>query len=298
MDPEISPEIISLLPVYEALQISQFAQLPTIAALLYHYVFTLDDEVSQIWPQPTWKTGKILFLAIRYTGIVYMTSLLAVNWPHHHEFSVPLQGCEALGVLVTLAVMLTRTFAEAALWLCLYALLGGKPKYFYLLAIGFLVLTIPAVVLTGMGLMSQRAIPRNILDSLLGYPCSFLPPQRHLLAIGSYIVLARASLALVVGLVILFVRYRKQNHNLIKVIRQEGGIFYISTLILMFFSCLTVTPRSPVKDSYNIVSSLKTLFVYVFADRLLLRLKKVDDRSTHLYPCVQPRRARELRIAM
>lgn len=34
------------------------------------------------------------------------------------------------------------------------------------------------------------------------------------------------------------------------------------------------------KDSYNIVSSLKTLFVYVFADRLLLRLKKVDDRST------------------
>jgi hypothetical protein len=35
-----------------------------------------------------------------------------------------------------------------------------------------------------------------------------------------------------------------------------------------------------VKDSYNIVSSLKTLFVYVFADRLLLRLKKVDDRST------------------
>ena len=42
----------------------------------YHYFLSFDDEVSQIWPQPTWKTGKIVFLATRYAGIVYVTSLL------------------------------------------------------------------------------------------------------------------------------------------------------------------------------------------------------------------------------
>ncbi|TEB21692.1 hypothetical protein FA13DRAFT_1741612 [Coprinellus micaceus] len=242
-------------------------------------MLTFDDEVSQIWPQPTWKMGKILFLATRYTASIYMAHLLVLNWPHHTSISV--HGCEGLGLVMNVAGMMTRIFAEGTLWLCLYALLGGNPKFFWLLVVAFLVFTIPASVLNGMHVMSQRAIPQNHLDHLLGYPCNFLPPQRPDLAvIASYIIFARTCLALIVGLATLVVRYRKQNHNLIRVIRREGGMYYISTLILMFFSCLTSTRGSPVKDKYSIVWSLRLLMNSVFADRLLLKMKKVDDRST------------------
>ncbi|TEB20094.1 hypothetical protein FA13DRAFT_1801396 [Coprinellus micaceus] len=279
MDPEIVAEITAQIPVYQSWQILQFTQLAVFTALFYYYALTLDDEVSQIWPQPTWKMGKILFLTTRYSAMIYMSLLLVLNWPHHASISVP--ACEVLGLTADVSGLLVRTFAEATLWLCLYALLGGKPKYFYLLVIAFLGLSIPAIVLNSMHVMSQRAIPQNTLDHLLGYPCNFLRPQRpDLLAISSYIVFARTSLALVVGLVTLFVLYRKQNHNLIKVIRREGGIFYFSTLILLFFSCLVSTPGSPVKDKYSILWCLRNLFVNVFADRLLLKMKKVDDQST------------------
>ncbi|TEB21703.1 hypothetical protein FA13DRAFT_1716617 [Coprinellus micaceus] len=209
-----------------------------------------------------------------------MSLLLVLNWPHHASISVP--ACEVLGLTADVSGLLVRTFAEATLWLCLYALLGGKPKYFYLLVIAFLGLSIPAIVLNGMHVMSQRAIPQNTLDHLLGYPCNFLRPQRpDLLAISSYIVFARTSLALVVGLVTLFVRYRKQNHNLIKVIRREGGIFYFSTL----------SERKPnIRRPNGILikcidsSSFAFLFMPRFhpweSYRLLLKMKKVDDQST------------------
>jgi hypothetical protein len=77
--------------------------------------------------------------------------------------------------------------------------------------------------------MYHTAIPQNILDHLLGYPCNFRKEQHSdLSAISVYIAFARTSLALIVGLVTLVVRYRKQNHNLIRVIRREGGMYYIS----------------------------------------------------------------------
>ncbi|TEB20104.1 hypothetical protein FA13DRAFT_277142 [Coprinellus micaceus] len=173
MDPEIVAEVTALVPLYQNWQVLQFTQLAAIAALFYHYMLTFDDEVSQIWPQPTWKMGKILFLATRYTASTYMAHLLVLNWPHHTSISV--HGCEGLGLVMNVAGMMTRIFAEGTLWLCLYALLGGNPKFFWLLVVAFLVFTIPASVLNGMHVMSQRAIPQNHLDHLLGYPCNFLP---------------------------------------------------------------------------------------------------------------------------
>ncbi|TEB21706.1 hypothetical protein FA13DRAFT_94854 [Coprinellus micaceus] len=241
MDPEIVAEIMAQLPFYEAWHIQRFTQ----PAMFYHYVLTLDDEVSQIWPQPAWKMGKILFLGTRYTGIVYMACILIFTWPNTYEISVPV--CDALCVVMNVTGMLTRTFPEAAVWLCLYALLGGKPKYFYLLVTAFLGLTVPAIVLNGMNVLGQRAIPRTALDHALGYPCNFIAfPRPDLSATSFYIVFSRASLALVVGLSTLLTRYRKQKHNLIRIIRREGGIYCVSTLILMFLSGLAFTPGIPV----------------------------------------------------
>ncbi|TEB21696.1 hypothetical protein FA13DRAFT_1741619 [Coprinellus micaceus] len=281
MDPEVVAEIVSQIPLYQISQTLRFTQLPAFTALLYHYILTFNDEVSQIWPQPTWKTGKILFLATKYTTIIYVAHLLILNWPHNYGISVP--GCEALGTVVSVSGILARTFAEGTLWLCLYALLQGKSEFFYLLVVAFLACSIPANVLNAIDVMSQRAVPQDTISLLLGYPCNFLVRQRpDLSAIGAYISLARTSLTLVAGLATLIIRYRNQNHNLIRVIRREGGMYYISSLVLLFLACLTSTPKSPITNAVQseTIWSLKLLFTTVFADRLLLRMKKVDDPGT------------------
>ncbi|TEB20082.1 hypothetical protein FA13DRAFT_1820434 [Coprinellus micaceus] len=125
-------QITAMVPMYQAWQVLQFTQLAAFTALFYHYALTFDDEVFQIWPQPTWKMGKVLFLATRYTAIVYMIHLLLC------EANISVPACEALGMTMNVAGMFSRLFAEGTLWLCLYALLGGKPGYFYILVITFL----------------------------------------------------------------------------------------------------------------------------------------------------------------
>lgn len=45
-------------------------------AQYYHCILTFDDEVSRIWPEPTWKMGKILFLGTRYTALIHTVPTL------------------------------------------------------------------------------------------------------------------------------------------------------------------------------------------------------------------------------
>ncbi|KAJ3542453.1 hypothetical protein NMY22_g3507 [Coprinellus aureogranulatus] len=125
------------------------------------------------------------------------------------------------------------------------------------------------------------AIPLGMLDEFLGYPCAFTPgkhPNHE--AIAVHIVLARTSLSLAVGIATIIKRYRKQNHNLIRVIKREGGIYYMSLLILRFFASLAATPEHFIRDDYEVLYTLRVLFTFTFADRLLLQMRKVDDPGT------------------
>ncbi|KAJ3551088.1 hypothetical protein NMY22_g16 [Coprinellus aureogranulatus] len=51
-------------------------------------------EVNNIWPQPTLKLGKLLFLGMRYCNIAYLTFDYAFNTSNHGTISV--QACQTL----------------------------------------------------------------------------------------------------------------------------------------------------------------------------------------------------------
>ncbi|TEB36765.1 hypothetical protein FA13DRAFT_1727118 [Coprinellus micaceus] len=264
---------------YERSRIRGYLYLASYTALIYHYLTTIDQEVAHIWPQPRWKLGKVLFLATRYSAMVTMAQDVVVNLPSHAVVS--LAGCQAISLTVNLAIVVTHTSAEATLWLCLYALLEGKQKYFYILVATFLSFTIPMQVLQSFATLTQKAVVLDPIYRAFGYPCRFADPSyMNLYAIAAYLSFTRTLVASLLALATFIVRYQRQRNSLIRVIRREGGMYFLTTLVLKFFDGLNTTAKSPVKDKYNIVWSLSWVCINVFAERLLLLMKKIDHPGT------------------
>ncbi|TEB21718.1 hypothetical protein FA13DRAFT_1741653 [Coprinellus micaceus] len=246
MDEKTTRTILKLLPQFRLWQIEEYIMLSSYAALIYYYMTTFREEVSQIWPQKR-TLGKILFLTTRYAAIGSMTAMLLTNWRNYMVISIP--GCQAIVYIQNIVTEVCRTSAEATLWLCLYALLEGKRRYFWILIVLFLSFSIPILALELHNVLTQKAVERSILDDLLGYPCNYEPglyPSHE--SVANYISFARTALALIAGLVTIVRRYRKQNHNLIRVIKREGGFYYISALIFRFLGSISMTPGSAVSS--------------------------------------------------
>ncbi|KAF6743900.1 hypothetical protein DFP72DRAFT_1079317 [Ephemerocybe angulata] len=67
---------------------------------LYHYLTTLAEEVSTIWPQK-WRTGKILFLLLRYIPICCMTLAIFMELRIHMDLTPKV--CHGVNIAYTAA---------------------------------------------------------------------------------------------------------------------------------------------------------------------------------------------------
>ncbi|KAJ3527329.1 hypothetical protein NMY22_g9828 [Coprinellus aureogranulatus] len=299
MDAETAQGIVDRIPVFEMWKVVSYVYMSTFMTLVYFYVTTIDEEVRCIWPQPRWKLGKVLFLTTRYSALVIMAGNIAFNIPHYGKIGIP--GCTAFLIITQATVTVYGISILATLWLFLYALLECKPKYFPIVISTLLAYTVSKEVLDGMYIYSQKceilsdgiieqfrlkhslsAVPLEPLDVVLGYPCAFTLPARryvHLTVGGSCLSLAYVLVTTMVGLVTLFMRYRKQRNGLLAVIRREGGFYLISSLILKVLVAAAQTPHSKLQDSYQVLYGL-WLLGNIFALRMLLLLRKIEDPGT------------------
>ncbi|RXW13269.1 hypothetical protein EST38_g12583 [Candolleomyces aberdarensis] len=190
--------------------------------------------------------------------------------------------------------------AEATLWVCLYALLGAKTKYFVVLVGTYMVLTIPnyitlimnSIVYAGeiwtlielcghikltMGIHRNlgKARPASAFDKALGYACYLFPSPRY--RFSRWFTLARTMISALLVIFTLVFRYRQQKGSLIKVIRRDGGVYYLSNLAVRLATSIQDVPGFPVRDPYYTTNALLLLVVPIFANSLLLNLKKLDD---------------------
>ncbi|KAJ2913883.1 hypothetical protein MD484_g6540, partial [Candolleomyces efflorescens] len=103
-----------------------------------------------------------------------------------------------------------------------------------------------------MNYSSRNPIPISQLDRELGYACTFKGGS-WLFDYSSYLMLTRTLFAACLGVFTAFVRYRKNNGQLIKVIRRDGGIYYLSTLAVRIADVVRTLPSAPLaSDPYNI----------------------------------------------
>ncbi|TEB20347.1 hypothetical protein FA13DRAFT_243143 [Coprinellus micaceus] len=240
VDEKTAQRILELLPQFQAWHIEEYITLSSFTALTYYYLTSFDEEVAYIWSQKR-TFGKIFYLTTRYSAISTMAFAFLTNWRTYMR--IPVSGCQTIIYFQNLS----RTSAEATLWLCLYALIGGKARYLCFLVVIFLAFSIPISVLGLHHVLTQKAIDRSILDHTLGYACNFAPgkyPTHQV--ISEYINLTRTALALLAGVVTIVKRYRGHNSTLLKVIKREGGFYYMSALVLRFLVSLSGNTGSPV----------------------------------------------------
>lgn len=181
--------------------------------------------------------------------------------------------------------LISVTASEAIYWVCLFALLEGKTRYFVVLVLGFLSLTVPALVFHGQFINDWITMPLPAVNKALGYACAFNFGHPNMIAkhaTAMYINLGRITIVMVAAIITLYVRYRKHDNNLIKVIRREGALYYLFAWLIIFFAGLTNTPKGKiVNDKYNLVASFKPLVATIFAERLLLMMQTVTTPATH-----------------
>ncbi|KAJ3538435.1 hypothetical protein NMY22_g5170 [Coprinellus aureogranulatus] len=276
MDPATIQRIVQ---VYETARVRSLALQAGNMALLYHYATSFDEEVAHIWTQPRMKLGKALFLIARYSSILSITVSILSNSPNYANLSV--HDCTILSRVYDVLRPVSSTSAEAMLWVCLYALLEGKRIYLYFLAAIFFGITIPGQILTWINSSRAFNVAPDPFGEELGFPCNWDTTyyNQTLLTASAYLALTRALIAFIVGAVTLAKRYRKHN-NLITVIIREGGIYYTSACILILINGLMITPGFPARDRYQISAILRWTFVFVFSDRLLLKLQTIKDPGT------------------
>ncbi|KAF6749357.1 hypothetical protein DFP72DRAFT_913238 [Ephemerocybe angulata] len=264
----------------QELRTIEYVMLPGYVALIYYYITTFDAEVEHIWPQPTWKLGKLLFLLTRYSSVVVRILDIIISIPLHRALGI--STCQSLIMSRFAILIISNLSAEAVFWVCLYALLGGKAKYLIFLVLGFLAFTIPMQILQGFFIGTWEAVPLPQEEYEIGYSCSYIRGIKYenLYTIGAYIAFARTTCVMIVAVYTVVVRYRAKNNNIIKIIRREGGMYYISAMLLHLFAGLSYFPGNPVFDKYNIVTAAKLLLIPIFADRLLLKMQNIDDPGT------------------
>ncbi|KAF6749974.1 hypothetical protein DFP72DRAFT_1173273 [Ephemerocybe angulata] len=250
--------------------------------LICYYLSTYDLEITKIWPQPTWKLGRLLFLGMRYSNVLAYALACIHSTGNHAKLGV--RTCSIVRNSAQALEVLNVTCAEVTFWICLYALLGGGRKCRRILGVAFLIFFLPIQILDGMWRFQVSSIPLSQapIPSALGYPCAFEDQvDFKLYAITGFIGMAR-SLLVLSGTLIVQARWASPSGTesplVVSIIRREGLGYYLSVTVLYCSIGLSINISSiQHAQTWDIVDKLCKLAYPIFADRLLLRMQTVDN---------------------
>ncbi|KAF6745181.1 hypothetical protein DFP72DRAFT_1091752 [Ephemerocybe angulata] len=227
---------------------------------LYHHLTTLAEEVSTILPQK-WRTGKILFLLLRYLPICYIILAIFLECRIHMDLTPKV--CRELYIANALAIGRVILFgAEVVILLCLHALLGARRRYLALCILIYMGLTITVIILAGrVDSEASRALLRSELDQELGYGCTWSGDRSSdaikMVVIAGYMSLAKATSMAILMLSVFLVRYRNTTGTLLHVLRRDSGVQIVSLVALRLFAAVN-SSFVELLGFYNIPDTIAT----------------------------------------
>ncbi|TEB33977.1 hypothetical protein FA13DRAFT_1789759 [Coprinellus micaceus] len=215
------------------------------------YFHTLEDEVQYIWPE-RWTLGKILFLATRYFTLAsgpYVCWVSFINGNSRITEKEYLIHIDTINVVT----VLTTYLPTATLLLCLHALLGAGRKAGYAILAAYVGMLATSCTLMGNHLSLSYLTP-SPYPTL--YPYEYQARTWAFRIAGNYWLFARELCMFLFGCFVMYRRYRSyirrqleagaQNDWILNVIRRDGAIYYIASLVVTLYTCITYTPGFPV----------------------------------------------------
>ncbi|KAF6756982.1 hypothetical protein DFP72DRAFT_1168702 [Ephemerocybe angulata] len=248
----------------------------------YYFLTTVDEEASTMWKQKL-RTGKILYLILRYAPILFITMTVLVGFRVHTTIS--LKSCEGLWITADVLARLIVVASEVVVLLCLYALLGAKRRYLTILMALYLGLTVGGVAPQIKYLSAvSTALPNPELFRELGYACNMSEELSSEavrgLIIAGYIVFSKGAAMAVLAIVVFYARYRSRASSLLHVIRRDGGIYIISLTVIRLGGAIITAFQLKLGTSnipIQVIAGIRQLAAPIFAYRLLLNMRRTED---------------------
>ncbi|TEB36986.1 hypothetical protein FA13DRAFT_1092136 [Coprinellus micaceus] len=193
----LSPERIEAVGrAVAAWRMQEYIALPLYTLYIYFCLTSIAEEVSDIMRREG-RTGKVLFVILRYGTIGYIALRLTTDYRTY--FIISPMTCKALGAVTIVLLRLTALASDVTVGLCVSMLFELRRAY--LLGLMFLCSAFPTIyfVVSFLAYIQVPADPSTALDIELGYPC-YIPSNEalqahlpwHSLAIYSYLNYARA----------------------------------------------------------------------------------------------------------
>ncbi|KAJ3542605.1 hypothetical protein NMY22_g3445 [Coprinellus aureogranulatus] len=153
---------------------------------------------------------------------------IAISW--HVPSGYTPGACRAIQTAESLLNHFTLASSDFAMLLCIYALMGARKRYAFLIGSLAIAFYVPVFILAT--LFTERNIkiaePRSLLYEELGWPCEFRFSPSIAYPTGMVVLyLVVTVLTMILGLIVLLVSYRRQQNSFIKSIRRDGGAFYV-----------------------------------------------------------------------
>jgi hypothetical protein len=246
------------------LQISKYANIGTLAILIFDYCITFEDEVHWTWSRP-WGLIRIIFTISRYLPFVGsgMTAY-AVLRP---SGPCPASGAENIIHIISIVA------AEGLLVIRTWAFWQKSRK----LLIGLLIYSAATVI----GAVSMNLLPNHQLisndASMIPGPCNFEASRNAALV---YAILAQFEcVILILTAYKWFHDYRDSEiHSSIVATVYGGSMLYISCIIAITVTNVIIDAALPIGLS-NMFDTLQIVIHSVVASRILFHLRSSDSRA-------------------
>ncbi|KAJ3522075.1 hypothetical protein NMY22_g12042 [Coprinellus aureogranulatus] len=179
---------------------------------------------------------------------------------------------------------------DATLALCLGALLQAKRLYLVgimMIAVGPRIIGSIFIVV---GDIQYPAEPVSDLLKELGYPC-YAPSAEQwrklaIIYIGldvrSYVNFATTAVLFLLAGAALVVHYKGNEGRLVRVLRRDGGLYYIALAGIRFGQAITRTPAILAISQLDsnpglvLIDTLNNIAIPILAQRLMINLRKAD----------------------
>lgn len=246
------------------------------SVFLFHYVTTVDEEVSKIWKERL-NLGKLLFLTTRYSLLFRILIDSFINFPT--EINVSAKACEGLYLIVSVLSWITTYSVVGSLLLCLHALLGAKRRYLFIIIPTIIVFPTVAMSFAAMFFKDLKYAQSTYTNLFVCSVTVAEPNGSAWSSYSTYLACVREIVTAVASAFTLFKRFRHEN-SLIRVMLRDGAIYYTTSCVMGLLQAIFTAPNFPVQDKYQVLSVSRMVLNPILANRLLLNLRSNRDPGT------------------
>ncbi|KAJ2929936.1 hypothetical protein H1R20_g7190, partial [Candolleomyces eurysporus] len=186
-------------------------------------------------------------------------------------------SCEVLNVIGNVFGIIQIYSAVASVLLCLYALLGAKKKWLWAIFVPYFCSFTVNIVGITFHFTSGGAARSPYLPEI--FRCTFSYGHPKAFMMSAYNILIRDSLTALFGVLTFYKRYRDQDNSLIRVIRRDGAVLYITACLMGVLVAIFYTPGFPIGDQWLLLSTLRSIAYPILANQLILNMHRTATRN-------------------